>query len=224
MNWHLLWLIPPAALAIPAIAASHRAVKGNEYLKLAVNLSLFLAAAVYGSSTDWQGLTLPFSISLLFAAAADFLLSRQRRPWFFVAGLAGYLIAYAIYGIVLHQAAGPSWLLALAIPAMLILMALQYRKLDRLPADLRAPVITYMLTVSHLVVAAFIHAAHKWTSNPAAAVCILAGAILIYFSDSCIAHHTFGRKLAKSEIWILASYYPAQLCMLAGLMMIQVTG
>ncbi|HKK48357.1 MAG TPA: lysoplasmalogenase family protein, partial [Alkalispirochaeta sp.] len=96
---------------------------------------------------------------------------------------------------------------------MLIILIIQYTTLPNLPADLRVPVVVYMVVVSHLVVAGVAYANAVWAVNPVVAMLALLAVLGIYISDSFIAHNLFRRQLKNDELWILPSYFAAQICM-----------
>lgn len=206
-------LLIPAVLSVLAVITGHTRSKGREFVKTAATLSLFAIVVLHGITTEWSGFTLPFAVSLLFASAADYFLATQHRRWYFRAGLFGFLIAYGIYGVVLHTSAGLSLIAAGASVILLITLIIQYKTLPNLPADLRVPVVVYMIVVSHLVVAGIAYADAVWGANPFAAVLAIVAVLGIYISDSFIAHNLFRRPLKNDELWILPSYFAAQICM-----------
>lgn len=206
-------LLIPVVLSVFAVIAGHTRSTGREFVKTAATLSLFAIVVLHGITTDWSGLTTPFAVALLFAAAADYVLGTQRREWYFRAGLFGFLIAYGIYGVALHISAGPSLIAAGASVILLIILIIQYRTLPSLPADLRIPVVIYMIVVSHLVVAGAAYAQSVWTVNRLVAILAIVAVLGIYISDSFIAHNLFRRRLKNDELWILPSYFAAQICM-----------
>ncbi len=206
-------LVIPAVLSVFAVITGHTRSTGREFVKTATTLSLFTIVVLQGTATGWSGFTVPFAVSLLCASAADYLLATQHREWYFRAGLFGFLIAYGIYGVVLHMAAGLSLLSAGVSVAMLAILVIQYRTLPNLPADLRVPVVIYMVVVSHLVVAGGAYANAVFGTDPGVAVLVIAAVLGIYISDSFIAHNLFRQPLKNDELWILPSYFAAQICM-----------
>lgn len=211
-----LLLIVPAALSVPALYAGHTRRRGQEYIKTAVTLSLVAIVLLHGHSIGWTGWTLPFGGALLLAAVADFLLARRRRPWYFYAGATLFLVAYAVYGALLHSAAGPT---RTAIVIGIILAAalvIQYRTLGPKAAGQKPLLVVYLLVISHLVAAGGAFAAVALADGRLTAAVLAAVAVVgIYFSDSCIGHNEFRRPLKYDELLILPSYFLAQLCMTA---------
>ncbi|MFP4510025.1 MAG: lysoplasmalogenase family protein [Spirochaetaceae bacterium] len=205
-------LLIPAVLSVLAVITGHTRSTGRAFVKTAATLSLFAIVVLHGLNTDSNGFTIPFAVALLFAAAADYVLATQHRAWYFRAGLFGFLIAYGIYGVALHISAGPSLIAAGASVVMLIILIVQYRTLPNLPADLRVPVVVYMIVVSHLVVAGVAYAHAVWSVNPGVAMLAIVAVLGIYISDSFIAHNLFRRQLKNDELWILPSYFAAQIC------------
>ncbi len=205
-------LLIPAAISLFAVYAGHTRLRGREFVKTAVTLSLFAIVMLHGIASGWNDFSISVAVSLLFASAADYFLSTQHRQWYFSAGLFGFLIAYGLYGVVLHLSAGPTLIgAAVAVPA-LILLIIQYRTMPNLPPELKLPVIIYILVVSHLVVAGSAFAYTAMGDSPLIGILTVIAVLGIYFSDSLIAHNLFRRPLQKEELWILPPYYVAQIC------------
>ncbi|AFG38873.1 lysoplasmalogenase [Spirochaeta africana] len=214
-----LLLLIPLALAVPAVVTGHLRTRGREYLKVSVTLSLLVIVVLHGQQVGWTPIAAPFAASLLCAAVADYLLSTQRKEWYFLAGLAGFLVAYAIYGIVLHRLAGLTPAAAVLAAFAAAALILQYRTMRKLPPEMKLPVLVYMLVVSHLVVAAGGLMSVLLTTRPLIGFLAVFAAANIYASDSFIAHNIFRAPLKHDELWILPTYYAAQIAMTAVLLL-----
>ena len=213
----LLWLFAvPAVLGAAATWAGVTARRGAAVAKALVPLSLLgLAVAAIGSGSR-PVLAAAVALGLLFCAAADYLLGRPDNAAVFVYGLAGFLVAYLIYGAGL-AVDGVSWTAVAAAGAALAgVAALQYRTFRTLPDSLRLPVLVYMAVVSFLAASA---AGFAWGSPgaPAGRALVLAGSLLIYLSDSLIAHNLFRAPLPASDLYVLPPYYIGQICIVLAL-------
>ncbi len=216
----LYLLILPAALSIPATIMSEKGTKGAEYLKCFVTLLLFAIVVQHKMASEQASLAIPFAAALFSAAVADFLLGSRKREWFFIAGLGLFLIAYAIYGITIHLIAGLHWF---TLPITIIIAGiaiLQGKTMRKLPKDMKIPVYVYIFVLSHLLSAAIIYAITTFSSQPLTAGLIFFGALLIYLSDSFIAHNLYRKEMKHSESWILASYYPGQIAIVAAVLLL----
>ncbi|GAB6091413.1 lysoplasmalogenase family protein [Spirochaeta dissipatitropha] len=223
MTW-LTILLLPLCLSFPAVYAGQKGFKYREYLKIAVTLSLLLivmltpvtASSLAAELKPW------FVVSLVFAAVADYLLSTQKRSWFFLAGLCGFFISYSLYGLALHRVAGLQPAAFFSIIPLSIILPISYLRLNKLPRNMKLPVLCYMFMLGHLLLAAFAFflSAAGQTAGMPPRLLFLSGTGLIFISDSIIAQKEFRGAVPLDELWILSTYYVAQICMVAGLMLI----
>ncbi|GAB4367736.1 MAG: hypothetical protein Kow009_04620 [Spirochaetales bacterium] len=179
--------------------------KGVEYVKAAFPLYLFLLLlrSVWPGPSFLQGGVL---VSLALCTVADFLLGRPDNTSVFPFGLAGFLLGYLIYGVSFFQAIRPGGAFLYIALVLGVVGILQYRTLRTLPASLRIPVVGYVAVVSFFLASASTHALQTGSPLP------FLGALLIYLSDSLIAHNLFRSPLKQSDLWILPPYYVGQIC------------
>ncbi len=201
----------PAVLGIAATWFGVRGRRGAAVVKALVPCSLLALAAAAISAGSRPTLAAAIAIGLLFCAGADYLLGLPDSSRVFVYGLGGFLIAYLIYGVG-FALDGVSWpAVAGSGAALACIAALQYRTFRTLQDQLRAPVLVYMAVVSFLAASAV---GFAWGSPgaPAGRALALAGALLIYASDSLIAHNLFRAPLPSSDLYVLPPYYAGQIC------------
>ena len=213
----LLLFAVPALLGAAATWAGVTGRKGAAVTKALVPLSLLgLAVAAAVGAGSRPVLAAAVALGLLFCAAADYLLGKPDNTGVFVYGLAGFLVAYLIYGVGL-AIDGVSWTaVAAAGAAFAGTAALQYRTFRALPDALRLPVLVYMAVVSFLAASAV---GFAWGSPgaPTGRALVLAGSLLIYLSDSLIAHNLFRAPLPRSDLYVLPPYHAGQICIVLAL-------
>lgn len=144
--------------------------------------------------------------ALLFSLAGDvFLLF----PGYFVPGLVAFLLAHLAY-IALFRKDAPWFPSRGGLCATLGVGILIYAFLWQggLPAALRIPVAAYVVVIA-LMAAQAIGRATVLRDRPAVAVALGAGFFML--SDSLLATHRFVAPLPLSQLWVLGSYYAAQL-------------
>lgn len=233
---------PAVLLAVAGLGAvagtvlGHRGATGRpapavRIVKTAVPL-LLLAAVVARMTTAAAGLqptAVLIAAGLAATAFADWMLAPVDNSGTFVWGLAGFLLGYLAYGVGflvwlgrLIGAAGTAETggtgVFVAIPVVVALVVSlgrwQYRGLTTVPADLRVPVIAYLLVVSTLLMSgifALLLAAVGAAAVPVAPLLLVAGgAASIYLSDSLIAANLFRRPIPNEELWIMPTYYVGQ--------------
>lgn len=128
----------------------------------------------------------------------------------FLPGLVSFLLAHLAYIVAFTRpvrfAARP-WVFAVyGVIAALILSQLW----PGVPAGLRAPVIAYVLALACMAA----QAAVWWRSAPQspAARWAALGGLLFLASDSLLATNKFAGPLALAPLWVLSTYWVAQVC------------
>jgi len=179
--------------------------RGVEYVKATfpLYLSLLVLESLWKESTYLKGGIL---VGLFFCIIADFLLGRRNNAPVFLYGLAGFLLAYLIYGVTFVLAAGISMVLGILAGILLFVGIFQYRTFRTLPHELRIPVLLYIGVVSFFFTSAAAFAYQESTFFP------FLGGLGIYGSDSLIAHNLYRKPLTRSDLWILPPYYLGQIC------------
>jgi uncharacterized membrane protein YhhN len=174
-------------------------------------LTLLLAIALAARRTRAPGQGGPFAAWLLAALAAalagDVLL--MLAPRFFVPGLVCFLLGHLAYIALFSLNAG---FMPRRVP-LLITLAIglaMYAFLwtGGLPPALRWPVGVYVAVIACMAAQALGRAA-AWRDS--AAWWVAAGSCLFMLSDALLATNRFVRPLPMASLWVLASYYLAQI-------------
>lgn len=128
----------------------------------------------------------------------------------FLPGLVSFLLAHlayiAAFSVPLRFGARPGVFALYALVAAAILGALW----GCVPAGLRIPVLAYVLCLASMAA----QAAAWWRSAPASPEARWAalGGLLFMASDSLLAVNKFATPLPAPALWILSTYWAAQLC------------
>lgn len=137
-------------------------------------------------------------------------------PGYFIPGLVSFLLAHLAY-IALFRRGVPWFPSRLALLATLGFGVAMYAFLWQggLPAALRVPVAAYVLVIA-LMAAQAIGRATVHRDRAALAVAI--GAVFFMLSDTLLAINRFVSPLPMSQVWVLSSYYVAQVLIVAGML------
>lgn len=133
----------------------------------------------------------------------------------FLPGLVSFLLAHlafiAAFSVPLRFGARPWVFAAYGVIAALILSQLW----SGVPPALRVPVVGYVVCLACMAA----QAAAWWRSAPASASARVAaiGGLLFMASDSLLAINKFASPLPLSALWILSTYWLAQLCIAGAL-------
>jgi len=212
----------------------HRESPGVRAVKTAVT-TLLLAAAVSSFVTagsgalEWPGrAAVLIVLGLALTVPADWFLAPIDNSRTFVWGLAFFLGGYLIYGIAFLVAVSDGinvfgsvplgLLVAVYLPAAAVGIA-QYTTLKTLPKGLRIPVIAYMVVVSNLLAAGVLYGADRYADAPFRASLVLFAVVMIYLSDSLIAHNLFRRPLRAPQLSIMPTYYLGQIAVVLALIL-----
>ncbi|WP_418117989.1 lysoplasmalogenase family protein [Variovorax sp. 350MFTsu5.1] len=200
-------LIEAAALATASAALG---IGWLHYLfkPLALSIAIFLAARralSAGPITGFDGLLLA---GLVASLAGDVLL--MGPGGMFVPGLVCFLLAHLAYialfriGVGLFPRPG-------ALAATLLVGAGMYAFLwhGGLPVALRIPVGAYVVVIACMAAQAIGRAAVLRRADPSAAW-VAVGACFFMLSDSLLAINKFMAPLPLAQLWVLATYYAAQ--------------
>lgn len=179
------------------------------------NLPLRLAAKPI-ASTGFLGLALTLGATesrygwwilsgLIFGFIGDVALLGSSRSWF-LSGLVAFLIGHLLYVaafLVLGVATGPLVVAAGAAAATGVLIVRWLR--PHLPAEMRGPVVGYVVIISTMIATAVGATAAGGT------VLIVLGATAFYVSDLAVARNRFVSPGVVNRLWGLPLYYLAQL-------------
>lgn len=145
--------------------------------------------------------------ALLASLAGDVLL--MLSPGLFVPGLVAFLFAHLAYIRLFSLGVGLLPRLAPFVITLLIGTAMYlFLCTHGLPTALRLPVGIYVLAIATMAAQAI---ARALVLRDPAAIWVAAGACLFMLSDSLLALDRFVAPLPLASLWVLASYYAAQI-------------
>ncbi len=192
--WHLLFKPLTMAIAITYVAIRAYPMSATGRFRLHRSYLLLLSA-------------------LLGSLAGDVFLMLSEH--LFIPGLVSFLLAHLCYIALFKQGVG--WFghrgalggtLALGIGMYAFLWQ------GGLPAALRVPVAVYVVVIALMAAQAWgRHAALRERSSLAVAL----GACCFMLSDSLLATNRFVQPLPLSQLWVLATYYAAQVLIVSGM-------
>ena len=144
--------------------------------------------------------------ALAFSLAGDAFLM---FPGYFIPGLVSFLMAHLIY-IALFRQQVPWFPSRRSLVATLGIGLAMYAFLWQggLPAALRAPVAAYVLVIALMAAQAIGRAT---VLRSAAAIGVAVGAAFFMLSDTLLAINRFVSPLPMSQVWVLSTYYAAQI-------------
>ncbi|MBX3626842.1 MAG: lysoplasmalogenase [Rhizobacter sp.] len=152
-------------------------------------------------------------IGLWLSLAGDVFLLWPKEGFLF--GLVSFLLAHlayiAAFSVPVRFGAKPAAFAIYGVIAMLILSQLW----SGVPAALRAPVVGYVVCLACMAAQAGAWWRHA-PASPLARAAALGGALFLA-SDSLLAINKFASPLPLSALWILSTYWLAQLCIAASL-------
>ncbi len=197
-------LIEAAALAAASSAAGlpdlHTVLKP-------LPLALAMIFIAYRARTDWsKGLFYPLLLlALAGSLAGDVLLLAQDQ---FLAGVAAFLLAHLAYLALFKQ--GLPWFPSRrALAATLLLGVAVYASVWRgVPAELRLPIAVYVVAIALMAAQAI---GRALVLRDKASMGVAVGACFFMLSDSLLAIDRFTVALPAASVWILATYYTAQI-------------
>lgn len=128
----------------------------------------------------------------------------------FLPGLVSFLLAHLAYlaAFTRVQGFGARWLpFAVYAAIAAVVLALLW---PGVPAGLRVPVVLYVLALASMAA----QAAVLWRAAPADAAArrLALGGALFLASDALLATNRFAGPLPLASLWVLATYWSAQVC------------
>ena len=191
LHWH--WLFKPLALLFAIVYVAYSAYQSSARGRFDLKPWVLLLAA------------------LAFSLAGDVFLM---FTGFFIPGLVSFLAAHLAYTALLRQ--GIPWFAHRgALTATLGIGVAMYAFLwtSGLPAALRGPVAAYVLVIA-LMAAQAIGRAQVLRNRAAWVVALGAGFFMV--SDSLLATNRFAQPLPLAQLWVLSTYYLAQILIVCG--------
>lgn len=166
---------------------------------------LILAAALLPGTFQADPYARLIAVGLIFSIIGDVLLVLPDR---FLQGLAAFLLAQIAYVVAFH-----SGVRAAAFPLVALVLAgvaagmLRYLW-GALDSQLKLPVTAYVIIIELMTALAI----GRLLQQPSASTLLAAaGAVLFMGSDAMLAINRFRRPFHRAELWVLATYFTAQL-------------
>lgn len=191
--------------ALVCIAADLKDNRTGVYVFKPLTMLFVLAVAVSSGNPDDRFYHYALLAGLTFSLAGDVLLMLPSDR--FVEGLVSFLIAHVCYIAGLSAGIGVGGPLAALGPFLVVAGLALYLILPG-AGSLRIPVIGYVTVIAMMGWQAL---SRFWALNDAASTLALAGATLFLFSDFMLAINRFRKPLVASPVFVLGSYFPAQL-------------
>ncbi|MDR2966041.1 MAG: lysoplasmalogenase [Treponema sp.] len=161
-----------------------------------------------------QNMFWPIALAIIFGWAGDVFLLKIESLVRFRCGLASFLLGHLAYILALISFAQPFNTNALAVSfAVAVAFGITMYKFVHPNREMKIPVIIYETVITAMAVLAFQVFLNK--GSPLGAF-VFGGSILFLVSDSILARFTFGKKPKYGDFWVMATYIPAQLCIVLG--------
>lgn len=196
----LLWPLVVTGAVLGLVAAERADHPSRMVFKPVASIALLVVATTTGVTGRYGYLIL---VGLLLSVVGDLaLLSTHRRG--FVAGLTAFLLAHVAYTIAfLTLEPSASSTVVAAMTFFTVGAILGRWIMPAVPNDLRAPVASYMIAITAMVVTATALAADgRWM--------IAVGGLLFYVSDVAVARNQFIASNWRNKAWGLPTYYAGQ--------------
>ena len=204
-----LGMLEALLIEAAAIATASSALELLDLHRLFKPLAMVLAflcvwqrARAGGGLTRFQQLLLA---AILASLAGDVFLM---FAGYFIPGLVSFLVAHLCYIALFKQ--GVAWFpsrsaLVMTLAFGLLMLALLW---SGLPAALKGPVTAYVLVIALMAAQAVGRAISQ---RDASALAVAIGACVFMLSDSLLAINRFLEPLPLASLWVLSSYYVAQI-------------
>ncbi|MFY0601560.1 MAG: lysoplasmalogenase [Cyclobacteriaceae bacterium] len=154
--------------------------------------------------------------ALLFSWVGDLVLLKQENQYYFLGGLAAFLIAQLIYAYALSKASFKKvefqWkpLLPLMAYGALLMLALVRNSGSLAPA-----IVVYGLGILAMVSVARLR---RWGTNTESYKLAFIGAFLFVISDSILGLDKFVFDIPAGDFFVMVTYIPAQFFLVKGLL------
>jgi alkylglycerol monooxygenase len=201
-----------------ALAMATAALGAVELHRIFKPLAMLMAMAVVlahvrSAADRWRRGDALLLVALAFSLAGDAFLM---FPGFFIPGLVAFLLAHLAY-IALFRQDAPWFASRRALAATLCIGASMYAFLwlGGLPAALRGPVAAYVLVIALMAAQAMGRAR---VQRNGAALAVAVGTSFFMLSDALLATNRFVSPLPMSQVWVLGTYYAAQVLIVMGVL------
>ena len=193
LGWH--WLFKPLTMVLALILVASSAYSSSARCQFGFKTLFLLAAALGGS--------LAGDVFLMF-------------PGYFIPGLVSFLMAHLFY-VALFKSRQAWFAHRGALAATLGIGMAMYAFLwaGGLPTALRAPEAAYVLVIALMAAQAIGRAT---TLRDAPSLLVAVGAGFFMLSDSLLATNRFVTPLPMAQVWVLSTYYAAQVLIVWGML------
>ncbi len=204
----------PAAVTVLGLAgllvSNHLGSKPGAWCTKPVAAGGFIAVALAVGALDTTYGSWIFA-GLVLSFFGDVLLIPDDRPASFKAGLASFLLGHVAYAIAFTQLAGDATVGVIALIVCVGAASIVLRWLwGHLSADMRIPVVAYVVVISTMLVLATSSAVAEVRAD------IFVGAFLFYLSDLSVARDRFVAPGFWNGAWGLPAYFAGQLVLAWG--------
>ncbi len=197
----------PLAAMIFLISARWLPYPGHPLVK---TVPILLLAAAVLARVKRSRPKLVFGIGLLFSAGGDIVLA-ARIPLYFVIGLSLFLVAHIFYAISFHGRPRVGvWKRKLRLGLVLAVVVTMAVLVVPRTGALLVPVTAYILAISTMGVLAALQREDGFL--------LYAGAVLFIVSDSIIAVNNFVAPVPHAGMFIMCTYYLAQVLLARGIL------
>lgn len=148
-------------------------------------------------------------VGLVFSLAGDIALLWPQRG--FLPGLVSFLLAHLAYLVAftrLQRLAAVAWPFVAYAGVAGAILALLW---PGVPGPLRLPVVAYVVCLAAMAA----QAAVLWQRGEPRAWVVACGGLLFVASDALLATNRFAVPLPAASLWILATYWAAQWCIVS---------
>lgn len=194
------------ALATVALLAAERASwQPGVWIAKPLAAAGFVAAAwANGALATPYGLWI--FLGLVLSALGDVLLIPKQSPRAFLAGLGSFLLAHLAYALAFAvRGLDPATVVVAMATVLALGLAVLRGLLAYVPANMRNPVLAYVVVISGMLVCAAGTVGHRGMPS------IFVGAFAFYLSDLAVARQRFVHKSFWNKAWGLPLYFSAQL-------------
>ncbi len=171
-------------------------------------LSLMFILVALMQTTIWTEFHLFMVSGLLLCFTGDVCLIPDKKKTF-MAGLISFLTGHLLYIVAFYQIASPNLSHGIAAAGILLVSAAVLTWLWRHIEGMRVPVLSYMIVISVMVLAAFTVAFNEQLI-PTGRLLLLGGAIGFFVSDIFVVREQFVTRSFVNPLLGLPLYYGSQ--------------